>query len=141
MPRYVVLRHDCSTAYKPGVHWDFMLEAGETLRTWSLPAPPDAAGPLAAQSLPDHRPAYLDYEGPVSGDRGSVSRWDQGEYATLSESPNQLMVQLAGSRLRGRATLSRESEAQTHWQFEFRPDGQASPHAAGPLWTQGGASG
>src|SRR5262249_60769057 len=35
MPRYVVLEHD-----HPGLHWDFMLEAGAVLRTWRLSAPP-----------------------------------------------------------------------------------------------------
>ncbi|MCC6678540.1 MAG: hypothetical protein IT436_15510 [Phycisphaerales bacterium] len=31
-------------------------------------------GRFRAQRLPDHRPAYLDYEGPVSGNRGTVER-------------------------------------------------------------------
>ena len=35
---------------------------------------------MDAEVLPDHRLAYLDYEGPISGDRGSVTRWDRGTY-------------------------------------------------------------
>jgi len=74
MPRYVILEHDAAD----GRHWDFMLAGGEALATWALAERPDAAGPVAARSLADHRVAYLDYEGPISGGRGSVTRWDQG---------------------------------------------------------------
>ena len=69
MPRYVILDHD-----HPSRHWDFMLESGGVLRTWRLLAEPTAGGPIAAEPLGDHRIAYLDYEGPLSGDRGGSSR-------------------------------------------------------------------
>src|SRR5262245_43439326 len=36
-------------------------------------------GVVAAQRLDDHRPAYLDYEGPVSGNRGKVRRLVRGQ--------------------------------------------------------------
>ena len=36
MPRFVILRHD-----KPrGEHFDFMLEAGDVLKTWALALAP-----------------------------------------------------------------------------------------------------
>ena len=38
----------------------------------------DNCAPLAAVSIGHHRPAYLNYEGPVSGDRGEVSRMASG---------------------------------------------------------------
>ena len=66
MPRFVVLRHDGPQ----GLHWDFMLEMGQGLATWALNREPDAAGPIPAEALPEHRLAYLDYEGSLSGDRG-----------------------------------------------------------------------
>src|SRR5262245_3351063 len=75
MPRYVVLEHD-----HPELHWDFMLEAGEVLRTWRLAAPPGAEGAIPATAVFDHRPFYLDYEGPVRGGRGFVRRWDAGTF-------------------------------------------------------------
>ncbi|MCS7047501.1 MAG: hypothetical protein NZO58_14185, partial [Gemmataceae bacterium] len=83
MPRYVILEHD-----HPALHWDFMLERGDVLRTWRLPAPP-SIGKIAAQALADHRRAYLDYEGPVSGNRGTVRRWDAGTYATITPETGQ----------------------------------------------------
>ena len=44
--RFVVLQHDWN-----GVHWDFMLEAGEGLRTWAVDAPIVPGVPLAARLL------------------------------------------------------------------------------------------
>ncbi len=40
-----------------------------------------------AVRLADHRPAYLDYEGPVSRGRGDVTRVLSGTYATLGPKP------------------------------------------------------
>ena len=111
MPKFVVLTHDF-----PSLHWDFMLEKEAGLRTWRLAAPPDATGEIAATPLADHRLAYLDYEGPVSGNRGSVTRWDRGEFVPLLESAERIELLLEGSRLKGRASLSRLGEA---WSFRF----------------------
>jgi DNA polymerase Ligase (LigD) len=104
MPRFVVLTHD-----HPLLHWDLMLEQGDCLRTWRLAQPPDAAGSIVAEALPDHRLAYLDYEGPVSGDRGTVQRWDAGAYEILESSSNRLLVRFAGERLIGVAPLRRRT--------------------------------
>jgi hypothetical protein len=100
MPRFVVLTHD-----HPFLHWDLMLEQGGALRTWRLKKPPDAQGRIAAEALPDHRLAYLDYEGPVSGGRGTVERWDAGTYEVLESTANRLVVRFAGKRLVGVAPL------------------------------------
>jgi len=115
MPRFVVLRHDIPG----GVHWDFMLEKGMSLATWSLPEPPDSAHPITAEALPDHRLAYLDYEGPVSGGRGSVTRWDRGTYQVESETEAGLTAMLSGERLRGRVCLKSCPEQRGKWDFSF----------------------
>ena len=73
MSRYVILEHD-----HPSRHWDLMLESGEVLRTWRLASCPVAGASVAAEAAPDHRRLYLDYEGPISGGRGHVFRWDSG---------------------------------------------------------------
>src|SRR3954469_3196252 len=102
MPRFVVLEHD-----HPALHWDLMLEAGPVLRTWRLSAPPAPERPVEAAASFDHRPAYLDYEGPVSGGRGKVLRWDGGEYELIDNTADRLVVRLSGARLRGRWRLDR----------------------------------
>lgn len=88
-----------------GRHWDFMLEADGTLRTWTLEEPPAAGRAVAAQTLADHRIEYLDFEGPVSGGRGTVRRWDRGTFELLAESGVGLEVRLMGERIAGRALL------------------------------------
>jgi hypothetical protein len=94
MPRFVVLEHD-----HPFLHWDLMLEAAGALRTWRLADPP--TGPVSAEPLPDHRVEYLDYEGPVSGDRGQVRRWDAGMYEMVEQSSQAPRLIFHGQRLKG----------------------------------------
>jgi hypothetical protein len=102
MPRFVILEHD-----HPHLHWDLMLEAGDILRTWRLSAPPRPGETVAAEPAFDHRLHYLDYEGPVSGGRGRVVRWDHGTYAGTKERDGRLVVRFEGERLRGTAVLER----------------------------------
>jgi hypothetical protein len=124
MPRFVILRHENRDASQPSVHWDLMLESGSVLRTWALAAMPTPDTPIAAEQLPDHRLHYLDYEGPISGNRGSVTRWDRGSFETLSETPTEFVVKLSGQGFCGRATLAREAESANSWQFVlFTPVG------------------
>ena len=96
------------------MHWDFMLESGGILRTWALAEEPAADRAIAAEALADHRLEYLEFEGPVSGGRGVVARWDRGACEVVCASPNGLELNLAGERLTGRARLSRGG---TGWVF------------------------
>ncbi|HEV8000157.1 MAG TPA: DNA polymerase ligase N-terminal domain-containing protein [Planctomycetaceae bacterium] len=112
MPRFVVLTHD-----HPVLHWDFMLEHDGALRTWRLMQPPDGDGPIDAEALPDHRLAYLDSEGPVSGGRGTVVRWDAGTYEIVESAVDRLVVRLAGRKLCGAASLE-QTESGPAWLFQ-----------------------
>ena len=106
MPRFVLLRHECPPSLGKPSHWDLMLEREGRLLTWSLAALPAAWGvdgaageeALAATRLLDHRIAYLDYEGPISGDRGAVTRVDRGEYEAVEETDCEIRVRLRGER-------------------------------------------
>ncbi len=89
MPAFVVLLHD-----HPTPHWDLMLDTGSLLRTWRLDEAPRAGLTTRCESLPDHRRAYLDYEGPVSGGRGSVKRVAAGQYEILEETAALLRVRM-----------------------------------------------
>jgi hypothetical protein len=115
MSRFVVLIHD-----SPMLHWDFMLENEAALRTWRLARQPSEPGPIDAEALADHRLAYLDYEGPVSGDRGSVRRFDRGEYALVEETTERVVIELRGAVLRGMAVFERGGDGED-WTFAFTP--------------------
>lgn len=121
MPQFALLEHD-----HPELHWDLMLKNGTALLTWRLDRIPDGAGEIAAQALPDHRTVYLDYEGPVSGDRGTVIRIDRGDFEFLTFTPDTLTVHLEGSRLQGTASLvklsSDSSTEPSAWRMIWQPD-------------------
>lgn len=117
MPRFVVLRHDSPQ----GLHWDFMLEARDTLATWALAQAPDAGGEIAARALPDHRLAYLDFEGEISAGRGSVTPWDRGSFQLRQYEPAQLVAVLAGEKLIGEVALRQSPHDPRQWIFTFMP--------------------
>jgi hypothetical protein len=100
MPRFVLLLHD-----HPHVHWDLMLQADAVLWTWRLAAIPNREERVAATRIGDHRLHYLDYEGPVSGNRGHVRREDHGHYTLLERSEEGLRLRVQGERLVGTLEL------------------------------------
>ncbi len=110
MPRYVILQHAMPPHAGRPTHWDLMLESGAALATWALETPPAAGREVAGHRLADHRAHFLDYEGPLSGDRGTVTRWDAGQYTLESQSPDCWVVTLHGSRLSGRLVLRAAAE-------------------------------
>jgi hypothetical protein len=119
MPRFVVLLHELPPGHERSTHWDLMLEHAGTLRTWALERQPADALQCDARQLADHRLDYLDYEGPVSGGRGRVTRCDAGTYRTLRETPDALCVELAGKRLAARVTLTRLAAEGHSWRVSF----------------------
>ncbi|RIK61592.1 MAG: hypothetical protein DCC64_12805 [Planctomycetota bacterium] len=77
--RYVILAHSVNG----GVHFDLLLEVEgqERLRACQLAQRLAAAGESCPwRELEPHRRLYLSFEGEVSGDRGRVSRVEQGHY-------------------------------------------------------------
>ncbi|QDV49082.1 DNA polymerase ligase N-terminal domain-containing protein [Gimesia fumaroli] len=120
MQQYVILRHDF-----PELHWDLMLEYEGVLKTWRLPGAPEidpasdeSSIDLVAEVLPDHRIAYLEYEGPVSGDRGVVSRWDRGSLTLLEYNDDSLVALLTGEELAGRVTLKKKDQ-EKQWSLNY----------------------
>jgi len=79
--RFVVLHH--TGIVDP--HYDFMIESvpGGPLYTWRCHHPqiPSENGTTSAWRLRNHRASYLQYEGPISGNRGHVSRIASGRCA------------------------------------------------------------
>ncbi len=121
-PRFVILWHETPPGADRGPHYDLMLEQGPALRTWALAAPPRLGVEIEAVALPDHRLAYLEFEGEISGGRGSVSQWDAGEYETLSESDVAWSVRLRGTKIAGHVTLERRQGDTQRWAFRWVGD-------------------
>jgi hypothetical protein len=116
-----------------------MFEAGHSLRTWALLQLPrgwqpaqshtaaihagcataSAVNIVEAEALGDHRRDYLEYEGPVSGERGQVTRIDSGVFETIDESRQSWQVELCGEHIRGRVTLKAGPEGANRWTLEL----------------------
>jgi len=118
MPRFVVLRHELPAGSARSSHWDLMFETEAALRTWAVDADLTLVHDQPAEALAPHRLAYLDYEGPVSGDRGSVTCWDRGQFEIERDEPGRFVARLAGERLRGQLTLAQEPGAHS-WRVSF----------------------
>jgi DNA polymerase Ligase (LigD) len=116
MPRFVILEHD-----HPFLHWDLMLESGDVLRTWRLLERPVPGAAIRAEALGEHRKIFLDYEGPVSGQRGTVKRWDEGTFEWETRGTGQLAVRLEGQTLRGMVSLTRSVAGE--WSFVLSGNG------------------
>jgi bifunctional non-homologous end joining protein LigD len=116
MPRFTISRH---TGSKEGDHYDFLLEHGDTLRTWRLENT-SFQFPQGARQIKDHRKTYLDYEGEISGGRGSVKIWDTGTYVADRWSDQHIRIAIVGRQLKTRLRLDRTDEG---------------GHGREPVWT------
>jgi len=99
--RFVLLHHTGIEA----PHYDLMLQMPdlERLPTWRLPPLPIERWPASSglnpicfncERLPDHRVAYLTYEGPVSNNRGQVVRIGAAGYVLTPLDGQRLLVSL-----------------------------------------------
>lgn len=102
----VVLRH---TLADGSAHFDWMFEdpaqppgTGKlvTFRADIAPADLPADATLYIDALAAHRRAYLDYEGPVSGDRGRVERIERFSFTAAEWSNDHALIQLHPHPLR-----------------------------------------
>ncbi len=112
--RFVILHHQLEDSE----HWDLMLEQGEELLTWQLLSDPMVPSnfPVSTLRIGNHRKAYLDYEGPVPGNRGTVRRVDSGFVEFEKITPQCFHIVLGGNRLRGRFLLRQQAEG---WSLEM----------------------
>lgn len=117
-PKQFVLLHH---VLRDGQHWDLCLEQGSALTTWQLLAHSLSEISQGRQAVPahrleDHRRAYLDYEGPVSGGRGHVTRADRGTYELLEQRLDRWTVCFSGSLIIGTYEIATVAHSQV-WEF------------------------
>lgn len=113
---FVILIHSGSGP----THYDLMIRQDQALASWRLDDAPCDLQPgqaLPAIRIQDHRLEYLDYEGPVSRQRGEVRRLDRGPCRLLDCHPTQYQVQLEGAIVRGAFRLEQVGPANDAWTF------------------------
>ena len=123
--RFVLLWHETPPGANRPSHFDLMLETAEALDTWALAEEPRIGRVQVADRLANHRKAYLDYEGPVSGNRGYVTRWDEGPCRVEQSSDSLCIARLQGRRLRGLIQLQRLGDQAQRWTCRFLPEESA----------------
>jgi hypothetical protein len=110
--RFVVLFHN-----HPFGHWDWMFETLGILITFR--SPPDCLHALQSGQpqewtpLPNHRLHYLDYEGPLTGQRGAVKKILAGEFLWLEKQAKSLRLHLASATLEGVLKIEPDPETQS----------------------------
>ncbi|MCH2201461.1 MAG: hypothetical protein MK102_05805 [Fuerstiella sp.] len=115
--QFVILEHD-----HPFLHWDFLIEDGAGLASWRLHETPEIGTSIPATALKLHRRHYLTWEGPVSGDRGSVQRRFWGflelseRWPRVSEWPG-LTLRVLDSPLAEQCRLILNSDETLYWEF------------------------
>ena len=81
-----------------------------------MPAPGEST---CAEELADHRLAYLDLEGDVSGGRGAVTRVGAGDYELVDEADDLLRMRLVSPELSGLLSLVREGGDAHRWRVSL----------------------
>src|SRR5215218_777093 len=127
--RFVVQEHHASK-----LHFDFRLEVGGVLKSWSVPRGPslDTSEKRLAVETEDHRVEYLKFEGLIpAGEYGAGEhmRWDGGAYEVLGEgtaaeqlAAGRLDFALKGEKLRGAFTLLKMKRREGEWLLFKRTD-------------------
>ena len=151
MPRFSILVHSAGPKFhrRNGndgaeiavgpTHWDWLFqENGEQRPLWTWATDPlvtlDSAkaisfptGRTAALRLADHREQYLDYEGLISGGRGSVEQIATGHYHRIRRTPIGLRLQLS---ITGSNYFAHPTRLIVQWE-----QGQGQSPQGSPMWT------
>lgn len=124
--RFALLRHELPAGHERPPHFDLLLEHEGIAWTWELGQLPVAwckqgvEGPVAATRLPDHRLHYLEYEGPISGDRGWVTRLAGGACHWVNSAGEALRAQLICPEWSTQVLLV-DLQAENGWRLEVVP--------------------
>lgn len=100
--RFVFLEHDF-----PTLHWDILLQQGNRLLGWRGDHQGHFLNGGHVVQTSDHRLAYLDYEGPLTGQRGTVKRIDGGRLVWRRFENDEFIAEIQGDRWYGMLELKK----------------------------------
>ncbi len=92
------------------------------LMTWELSSLLTSQNKQVVRRLANHRMLYLDFQGPLSNDRGTVKLIDSGSLEWMTLESERLIARLEGQTIAGRLTLvSETSLIDDVWHLTFEP--------------------
>jgi hypothetical protein len=97
--RFVLLWHDVEQMPNRKSHFDLLLEDQGSFVTIELCELPTLQTEVLGRTLPRHRLAYWDLQGPLSENRGHVTRVTRGEFAIMQTAPGTLDLWLCSTEL------------------------------------------
>jgi DNA ligase D-like protein (predicted 3'-phosphoesterase) len=139
-PRFVVQKHRATT-----LHYDFRLQVGSVLKSWSVPKGPslDPKVKRLAIVTEDHPLEYQTFEGIIPEGQygaGTVIVWDAGTFRNITERDGRpvplerglrdghIAVWLNGKKLKGGFALTRlRQSTQESWLLVKMQDPEAAP--------------
>lgn len=116
-PVYVIQEHHAKR-----LHWDLRFEFDDVLKSWALPkSPPEKVGEKRlAISVDNHPIEYALFEGEIpKGNYGSgtVKIWDRGSFDIVEKGAKKIVVDIKGSKLRGKYCLVNFKPNENSWLF------------------------
>jgi len=113
---YVIQKHQASH-----LHWDLRLEMDGVLKSWAVPKEPPAKSGIRrlAVQVEDHPIEYANFEGVIPEGQygaGVVEIWDKGTYRLIERTPDKIVFEIHGKRLKGKYCLLR-FKGEKNWLF------------------------
>ncbi len=104
---FVVQEHHASH-----LHYDFRLSMNGVLKSWAVPkgVPEEKGIKHLAVETEDHPLEYATFEGEIPKGEyggGQVKVWDHGEYVLEHRDQDKVVIELKGTRLKGRYSIVR----------------------------------
>lgn len=106
MSEFVILFHRMPELAKRTDHWDLMIQRDDSLVTWALDSVPVAGVDIKAVRLTNHRLEYLNFQGPLTGERGEVTQFAKGNCKWLADAETRKIIRLTGPDFVWRVTIT-----------------------------------
>ena len=120
--RFSIAKHEMPANSSRHSHFDLFLESEGTLMTWELTSLLTTQNNQVVRRLANHRLVYLDFQGPLSDDRGTVKLVDTGSLEWVTLESERLISRINGQTTDGILTLTSEgSSINDVWNLTFEP--------------------